>query len=72
MKVAINPLALSSLLNDLSVGSPEAEGMLLGKVSKSTTTTLGDHDVDEVKNSFQINITGHFSKKVRQSRHIWL
>ena len=66
MKVTINPLTLSGLLTDLSIGSSETEGMLLGKISKSSSTTMGDHDIDDVNNSYQIHITGHFSSKVRR------
>lgn len=64
MKVTINPLTLSGLLTDLSIGSSETEGMLLGKISKSSSTTMGDHDIDDVNNSYQIHITGHFSSKI--------
>ena len=64
MKATINPLALSSLLKDLSVGPSEMEGMLLGSISRTTSTTVGDHDGDQIVNSLELNITGHFTAKV--------
>ena len=64
MKVTMNPLALSFLLSDLSVGPDDVEGLLLGKMTKITSTTIGDNDADQVKDSVHINITGHFTSQV--------
>ena len=64
MNVTINPLALSLLLGDLSVGPDDVEGLLLGDRSTVTSTTIQDHADDHVQNSLAINITAHFSTQV--------
>jgi len=64
MKVTMNPLALSFLLSDLSVGPDDVEGLLLGKMTRITSTTIEDHDADQVQDCVQINITGHFTSQI--------
>ena len=64
VKATMNPLALSNLLSDLSVGPRGVEGLLFGKTTKLTSTTIQDNAADRVHDTFQINITGHFSQQV--------
>jgi len=64
VKATMNPLALSNLLSDLSVGPHGVEGLLFGEKTKLTSTTIQDNAADRVHDTFQINITGHFSQQI--------
>jgi len=65
VKASMNPLALSNLLSDLSVGPHGVEGLLFGEKTKLTSTTIQDNNAaDRVHDTFQINITGHFTQQI--------